>query len=327
MSDTELHNSYKCYDSIPTPPDGLKLYNGLKPQLDQVAQLSGTNNLIKSPSLDSLANSSEQDKESSSDEISDTDSLCELRNITSCEASASDPPRKSDIEQLIDVEPQKEVVRNAYLEKSHKSCDYENCSFKKNTRESGKHNENSPVTLPTPVILKTVRRNSITNLDANRMETILEEPGEAKMLTVKEILARFETMRETTEVISLTKTILLSNMRSCPIENFPFSSQSKPQNSPAGGKVAANMSIEKTESSSNGHHQNRIEEFELKSPINGVKRNDDSINYQQNNFVQHKSSITYQESNMQRQEDSSPTQTSVVKHSLLQFALQHFRYE
>lgn len=201
MSNFELHNSYKCYDSIPTPPDGLKLYNGFKPQSDQVAPSSEANNLIKSPSLDSLADLSEQDKESSSDGISDTDSLSELRNITSCEASASDKPRTSDIEQLNNAEPQIEVVRKAYLEKSHKSCDYENCSFKKNSRESGKLKEKSSSSLLTPVALKTVRRNSITNLDANRMETIPEEPGEAKVLTVKEILARFETMRESTEVI------------------------------------------------------------------------------------------------------------------------------
>lgn len=87
------------------------------------------------------------------------------------------------------------------------------------------------------------------------------------------------------------------------------------------------MAIEKTESNTNGHHQTRIDEFEMKSPVNGNKRNDENIQYQQNNFVQHKSSINYQESHMHRQDESSPTQTSLVKHSLLQFALQHFRYE
>lgn len=35
----------------------------------------------------------------------------------------------------------------------------------------------------------------------------------------------------------------------------------------------------------------------------------------------------HQESMAYSKEQSSPTQTSVVKHSLLQFALQHFRYE
>lgn len=35
----------------------------------------------------------------------------------------------------------------------------------------------------------------------------------------------------------------------------------------------------------------------------------------------------HQESIVYSKEQSSPTQTSVVKHSLLQFALQHFRYE
>lgn len=35
----------------------------------------------------------------------------------------------------------------------------------------------------------------------------------------------------------------------------------------------------------------------------------------------------HQESTVFSKEQPSPTQTSVVKHSLLQFALQHFRYE
>lgn len=205
-SNIELHNSYKCYDSIPTPPDGLKLYNDLKQQSANGLAPSNTNNLIRSPSLDSLVNSSEQDKESS-DGLSDSDSLCELKNIASCDPNVADKPRKSDIEQLKNIEPAKEPVRKAYLEKSHKSCDYENCGFKKDVHETetldgffGEEASSTAVipSAPPPVVLKNIRRNSVAN-SVVCMETILEEPIEPKV-SVKEILARFETMRETAEV-------------------------------------------------------------------------------------------------------------------------------
>ena len=53
------------------------------------------------------------------------------------------------------------------------------------------------------VVLKSnlpVRRNSIaSSVSVSRMETIHEEPIEAKV-SVKEILARFETLREAAEV-------------------------------------------------------------------------------------------------------------------------------
>lgn len=207
MSKLELHNnSYKCYDSIPTPPDGFEQANEYK---DHSTTTSVKNSLIRSPSLDSLINSSEQDS-SLEDELSDSDSLCELQNISSCDAISFDKPRTSDIEQLKNVEPAKEPARKAYLEKSHKSCDYENCGFKEDSSKSGQsassNNENSASIsevssrpISQPVALKINRRNSVVNLDS-RMETIHEDPNESKILSVKEILARFETLRETAEV-------------------------------------------------------------------------------------------------------------------------------
>lgn len=43
---------------------------------------------------------------------------------------------------------------------------------------------------------------------------------------------------------------------------------------------------------------------------------------------QHKNSFSMQQDSLIiRQDDSSPTQTSITKHSLLQFAMQHFRNE
>jgi hypothetical protein len=211
MSNIELHNSYKCYDSIPTPPDGSKLCNDYKFHTPNNTLVSSRKTVLeRSPSVDSLINSSEQDS-SLSDELSDSDSLCELKNISE---KNHDKPRVSDIEQLKHVEPAKEPVRQAYLEKSHKSCEYENCGFKKDsvtvneslddfTDENAFQFAKNPPTkgfqLPPPTsVAKNNRRNSIA--DSIRMETILEEPLETKIMSVKEILARFETMRETAEV-------------------------------------------------------------------------------------------------------------------------------
>lgn len=207
MSNIELHNnSYKCYDSIPTPPDGLK-----QPDAEFTLNIATNNtsspklksNLIRSSSLDSLINSSEQD---SSSELSDSDSLCELKKISSSDAHSVDKPRTSDIEQLKNVEPPKDSVRKTYLENSHRSCDYENCGFKEPPSDENfdsieiNPSPTKPIVLPPPpVVIKVNRRSSVVNLDP-RMETIPEEPNESKVLSVKEILARFETLRETSEV-------------------------------------------------------------------------------------------------------------------------------
>ena len=206
MSKVKLHNnSYKHYDSIPTPPGSLKQHHDTEESLPNSSAMSA---LIRTPSLDSLINSSEQDS-SLEDELSDSDSLCELRNITSYDVNCVDKPRKSDIEQFRNVEPPKEPAIKAYLEKSHKSCDYENCGFKENlnnneqvdfhdkTTSAGLNNSKAIIA---PVVLKVNRRNSVVNAESNRMETIHEEPNDSKNLSVKEILARFETLRETAEV-------------------------------------------------------------------------------------------------------------------------------
>lgn len=213
MSNSELHNSYKCYDSIPTPPDGSKEGIDFKHQSANTFSPDNSINLPRSTSLDSLVNSSDQN--SSLDELSDSDSLCELKNISAYEGKSSDKPRKSDIEEFKNVEPPKEPVIKAYLEKSHKyGCDYENCGFKKDSDDKDKidsffDDEKSPednFALPTTssINIKNTRRNSVANIDSiRRMETILEEPIEPK-ISVKEILARFETMRETAEVKLMT---------------------------------------------------------------------------------------------------------------------------
>lgn len=86
----------------------------------------------------------------------------------------------------------------------------------------------------------------------------------------------------------------------------------------------SNTSAEKQEST--GVHQ-------AENITTSSKRHDEqmheSLAHQQNSHIVYNSSHAHvhQESGMDRQEESSPTQTSIVKHSLLQFALQHFRNE
>lgn len=201
-SNMELHNSYQCF-SIPKPPNEVKSCSSVKSS--SAAIQCSTENLTRSRSLDSLINSSDQD---SFDGFSDSDSLCELKCIAK-EAHCPEKIRESDIEQLRHIESITESVRTSYLEKSHKSCDYENCGFKKDTNDTKSGVVDGDIKNEVPASstltsVKSVRRNSIANPDT-RMETIPEEPIEPKILSVKEILARFETMRQDSEVLSISR--------------------------------------------------------------------------------------------------------------------------
>lgn len=239
-----LHNPHESYDSITpldeseselkktiqaTPPTSLTP-SSLPQQQQQIQSTDGftrdnTDSVLKrTNSLDSLANS---EQNSSIDEISDSDSLCELKRLSSLESRAQDPPRQSDLEEIINISdndvtvnvPNEPVIK-AFLEKSHQyGCDFEDCGYKNSTSEedtiiqsnnsiqeseqvSIKNNNNNYLLAPSPVV-KLNRKSSLVNSEAiRRMETILEEPIEAK-ISVKEILARFETMRETAEVTSI----------------------------------------------------------------------------------------------------------------------------
>jgi hypothetical protein len=235
--DPTLHNSYKCYDSIPTPSptalDESKRTNNANFMHQSLSSNANNNNnncvnasanLIRTASLDSLINSSEQDSHSDSndddeddddeeDVLSDSDSLTELKNI--CDNNSKnnrsdrdnccdDRPRKSDIEELTNgIEPPKEPVIKAYLEKCHKKCEYKNCCFKKSNSEVDTKKNNNSQNHQIKSNLSS-RRNSIASaVSVSRMETILEEPTEPKV-SVKEILARFETLREAAEVNCVT---------------------------------------------------------------------------------------------------------------------------
>lgn len=233
-NDSTLHNSYKCYDSIPTPSPTA---------LDDSKRGSGSNNvnfmhqsfpsnsnnnnstagnLLRTASLDSLINSSEQDSGSNhsddddEDVISSSDSLTELSNI--CDNNSKNNSYKESIESCVDyeierrsdieelkngLEPQKEPVIQAYLEKCHIKCEYKNCCFKKSSIESETKKSSSSQNQTKSNLSS--RRNSIASaVSASRMETILEEPVEPKV-SVKEILARFETLREAAEVMRVKK--------------------------------------------------------------------------------------------------------------------------
>lgn len=245
-------NSYKCYDSIPTPSpisaegsiksnsmlslnslntlNNAMNGNGNSGTLNSVNSVnSGTrsqnsmvseSNLHRAASLDSLANSSEQDSsEEDLERLSDSDSLTELKNLTGS-TTHNEAPRKSDIEGCKSPsDPPKEPVIKAYLEKTHKKCDYKNCGFKKqepktelpdliedqeqNIINSHQANGQSPSGSANSS-LKNRRTSIASSGSVSRMETIIEEPIEPKV-SVKEILARFETLREAAEVNSVSK--------------------------------------------------------------------------------------------------------------------------
>jgi hypothetical protein len=114
---------------------------------------------------------------------------------------------------------------------------------------------------------------------------------------------------------------------------FLFQTQSKHVAVSAGKPTAAtsNASMEKQEVSLIA--QSVIKESEQVN-MTGSKRSEENGFYHQNAFAQQHQQQQqkatnghHHETSVSRQEESSPTQTSIVKHSLLQFALQHFRNE
>ncbi len=199
-------SSYKCFESIATPSpiaptDGNSNVND-----------SRNTHLHRTASLDSLANSSEQETseetEDDANELSDADSIPEFRQIEKRLVTSAQVHRKSDLEEMKNEPVPKEPVIKAYLEKSHRKCDYKNCGFKKKDKDQcdGGIEENVGK-VPTNGTMSSVSSNTSTSSSSSkirrtsvassgsvgRMETIIEEPNEPK-ISVKEILARFETL-------------------------------------------------------------------------------------------------------------------------------------
>lgn len=127
-------------------------------------------------------------------------------------------------------------------------------------------------------------------------------------------------------------------------------SQSKASTISSGVRAAAatlNVPIERLESNPASPQQNGIMHNEKNHVVNNNNLNDDHMIIDkspeipiqsQNGYTNHhampqhqpqrKNSFTQADSLLiARQEESSPTQTSVTRHSLLQFAMQHFRNE
>jgi myosin XV len=131
---------------------------------------------------------------------------------------------------------------------------------------------------------------------------------------------------------------------------FSLQTQSKASTISSGARAAAatlNVPIERLEAQihqhsnshspnsdkphMNGHDENNIIlEHNIRetsvSPSN-FQNLHHPINSGLNNSGQHKNSTSSQQEIIVREDESSPTQTSLTKHSLLQFAIQHFRNE
>lgn len=153
-------SSYKCFEAIATP----------SPIATMAASTTTTTatthpHLNRATSLDSLANSSEADEgttTTSSDDddddddgrdddcqdISDVDSISDFGAATSQSTTVSaQVHRRSDLEELSgdgggivggELHASREpVVIKAYLEKSHRKCDYKNCGYKKGANGGG----------------------------------------------------------------------------------------------------------------------------------------------------------------------------------------------
>lgn len=140
----------------------------------------------RATSLDSLCESSA----SSSDDISDSDILS--GDLVRTSSDGEQGHRQTDILGIGMTQDTPTIIGEEYLERSHRKCDYKDCSFRKTDCAS----------VDSAKTQKSVCRKSSTASSSqgsgSRMETIVEEPNEPK-ISVKEILARFETLRESSE--------------------------------------------------------------------------------------------------------------------------------
>lgn len=199
---------------------------------DDDRRIAATLKLHRSTSLDSLANSWEQgssgcnsNNNSTTDDIgqlSDVDSINEFVDAKSAGVQLGQRKHGADDKSSKSVRPSSgnhcKVSSNvhgpiitAYLEKSHRKCEYKNCALKEKECVDDEqivvdHVNNGLVTNVhlrssdasetdiTDQQQKLQRRLSVTSSGSiGRMETIIEEPIEPK-ISVKEILARFETL-------------------------------------------------------------------------------------------------------------------------------------
>lgn len=208
-------SSYKCFEAIATPSPIAPISDGNNSAMNGNRN---STNLHRVASLDSLANSSEQDSLSDGGDADDIDKMSDVDSVTTYSqvdksTTKAEIHRKSDLEDLKCEPIPKEPIIKAYLEKSHRKCDYKNCGYKKSDGSPENDSDLNTITSTNTVSVATnnggcanssstggsagsskTRKTSVTSSGSvGRMETIIEEPNEPKV-SVKEILARFETM-------------------------------------------------------------------------------------------------------------------------------------
>lgn len=208
----QLHDtisSYKCFEAIATPSPI---------PIDFNRNLSSA---LRSTSLDSLANSEQ-------DSLSDDQSIGGDIGPLSDEHTELNHPhhhhhqyqqhlhRKSDLDAFklseITTNESREPIIKEFLEKSHRKCDYKNCGYKNSDQQVlPEHTIDECATSTTPPFSlaqqqqqKTRRTSIASSGSVGRMETIIEEPIEPK-ISVKEILARFETLTTLEVICTISK--------------------------------------------------------------------------------------------------------------------------
>uniref|UniRef100_A0A182MMF7 MyTH4 domain-containing protein n=1 Tax=Anopheles culicifacies TaxID=139723 RepID=A0A182MMF7_9DIPT len=421
-----LQSSYKCYDGIPTPSPigghadsgsvaGSATGTGDKRYLGRTSGIRpSATNLNRSPSLDSLVESSDPaasdvddpaEDEEDMERLSDSDSIAEIGRITG--QIRVDVHRRSDLDDVKNVQPLDGPVIKAFLEKSHEKCEYTNCGYRRR-HEGGETDLEPDIMVADELGSHGSRKTSPTTPSAmmghhaysatsplsssgsvGRMETIIEEPIEPKV-SVKEILARFETLREAAETQSKGSTISSGVRAAAATLNVPLERlETSNVNSPGSPNQ-----ISPTEKGhhlhhmghpghhGHHHHQQLLDEFEdmhiehgmpesspppmggygtdrvhsgmgMKHGVNGQQQHHSPYGERSPGdgpgrvgsgggggagsgggmIVNHKNSPmgngngNYSDMHIvgHHENDSSPTQTSLTKHSLLQFAMQHFR--
>ncbi|XP_065082461.1 unconventional myosin-XV isoform X2 [Ochlerotatus camptorhynchus] len=347
-------SSYKCYEGIPTPSpispaesNFVRNYdhgNNSSQHSRSINHESDIDTLHRPASLDSLVNLPEQtsNMDDKFERLSDSDSMAEICEITG--ETRVDIHRRSDLDDLQDVLPMDEPVIKAYLEKSHVQCEYINCGFKKDQNSQNtidviqEDSELSDLFKASASTASTSaanlqssvknRRNSIASSGSvGRMETIIEEPIEPKV-SVKEILARFETLRESAETQTKGPTISSGVRAAAATLNVPLERLEISNNSPSSPNQLS--PAEKSHRSSTIDYDN----MHLENGLQPQQQDIPSSPNNQNNYGHHghyKVSVSSMGNNyaqgghIMQHEESSPTQTSLTKHSLLQFAMQHFR--
>lgn len=330
--DPNSTNSSKYYEAIPTP--------SFISQADRIVNHISGDLQGESTTAEVLIKKSEAAYilENKMDQLSDSDSLAEIGEITG--ETQADIHRKSDLDDFLNVQPLDEPVIKAYLEKSHVKCEFKNCGYKKEQTDKNAIDaienalENTLIANSNSITSQLIqspmknRRNSIASAGSlGRMETIIEEPLEPK-ISVKEILARFETLRETAETQS-KGTAISSGVRSAAaILNVPLERLEISTNSPniPNDSMPTDKSQNDTETgdfemmhSENNMHQEQGEEIALSQ--------NSTNDYGQQGYSKHmvnSMGSTYVHSNHL---DNDSTPTSMSKHSLLQFAIQHFRID